>query len=186
MGYQKTEDGTAQYQLSPAERALALWVAKSRSRVNRSAGVSRNIPNEDQAFFDSIERLGVEAEMAFAGLVNAYPRLFSASPVSAANGTDPGDVTYKGLTFDVKATRHPKGRLLWPEDKPTTGAHIAVLMGEVEPGLFEVVGAIETHKIKTPAHWADELPRPCYAVPRSALATVRETINRHKGSTCDN
>ena len=185
MGYQKAEDGTAQYQLSPAERALALWVAKSRSRVNRSAGVTDRRASTGASSLD-IDRLGVEAEMAFAGLVNAYPRLFSASPVSAANGTDPGDVTYKGLTFDVKATRHPKGRLLWPEDKPTTGAHIAVLMGEVEPGLFEVVGAIETRKIKTPAHWADELPRPCYAVPRSALDTVRETINRHRGSTCDN
>ena len=181
MGYQKTEDGTAQYQLSPAERALALWVAKSRGRVNRSAGVTDRRASTAASSLD-IDRLGVEAEMAFAGLVNAYPRLFSAAPVSAANGTDPGDVTYKGFTFDVKATRHPKGRLLWPEDKPITGAHIAVLMGEVEPGLFEVVGAIDTRKIKTPAHWADELPRPCYAVPRSALATVRETINRHKGS----
>ena len=181
MGYKKTEDGAARYQLSPAERALALWVAKSRSRVNRSAGVTDRRASTAASSL-AIDRLGVEAEMAFAGLVNAYPRLFSAAPVSAAKGTDPGDVTYRGLSFDVKSTRHPNGRLLWPSAKPITGAAIAVLMSEVEPGLFELVGAIETRRIKTPAHWAPAMPYPCYAVPREALATVRETINRHKGS----
>lgn len=182
MGYQKTEDGAAQYQLSEGERALARWVAESRGGVNRAADVDRGIPGADQAYLNSIDRLGVEGEMAFAGLVNAYPRLFSAAPVSAANGTDPGDVTYRGLSFDVKSTRCPTGRLLWPGAKPITGAAIAVLMIEVAPGLFELAGAIETRRIKTPAHWAPAMKYPCYAVPREALATVRDTINRHKGS----
>lgn len=117
-------------QLSREERDLAYKIGTERHEENRMNGVNpRLISGVDELRAD---REGVAGEMAFSKglgqLEQDLPRLLDTELRSVRLRTDDGDITYKGLVFDVKTTKYPNGHLLIKEHQLNASVYGYVLI----------------------------------------------------------
>lgn len=140
------------YTLSPPERVLARTVGEARH--NRA--YSQHIPDarysEDAIYIDVN---GAAGEIALAGLLykaEVYSKdaweevlnsIANAPPVSAAQGTDNGDLLVEGLRIDVKTTPYRDGKLWLPARKLRCPIdYFSLMVGDYNYGSFIYRGSL--------------------------------------------
>ena len=140
------------YTLSAPERVLARTVGEARH--NRA--YSQHIPDarisEDAIYIDVN---GAAGEIALAGLLykvgvftkasweEALNAIANAPPVSAAQGTDNGDLLVEGLRIDVKTTPYRDGKL-WLHARKLRSPidYFSLMIGDYNYGSFIYRGSL--------------------------------------------
>lgn len=145
--------------LNEAEVRLAQFLGKARFDSNRKAGVTNRKLAPDQM---DIETDAVGAEIALCKALNVYPDL-TLHPRSGGS-----DLTFNGLTVDVKQTALEHGRLLVEKEKEGSGTGAYVLMTGRLPE-FTFRGFYYGPDVFQEC-WLKDLGRgECYAIPQDFL-----------------
>ena len=106
-------------ELLKPEQKIAEFIAKTRTKVSRSAGI-KNLKFGPQSA-EETDLEGAASELAAAKILNVWPDLDpSKSSVH--------DFTFRGYTIDVKTTKYQTGRLLLPLYKKNKACDYYVLM----------------------------------------------------------
>ena len=153
------------YTLSPAERVLATVVGKARHNRARDRGIPDAREAEDAIYIDIN---GAAGEIALAGLLHrvevfdkeTWEKLLStiaeAQDISAAQGTDNGDLLVGGLTIDVKTTHYPNGKL-WIHSRKLRSPidYYSLMIGDYRSGSFIYKGSLSAQDVRAMFHAVD-------------------------------
>lgn len=140
------------YTLTPAERALARIVGEARHTRARANGVPDARVAADAIYIDVN---GAAGEIALAGLLynadvfdketweEALYSIAQAQDVSAAQGTDNGDLLVEGLRIDVKTTPYTDGKL-WLHARKLRSPidYFSLMVGDYNYGSFIYKGSL--------------------------------------------
>lgn len=153
------------YTLSPAERVLARTVGEARHNRARANDVPDARVAEDAIFIDIN---GAAGEIALAGLLykaevytketweEALTFIAEAQDVSAAQGTDNGDLLVDGLRIDVKTTPYRDG-VLWLHARKLRSPidYFSLMVGDYNYGSFIYRGSLSAEDARASFHAVD-------------------------------
>lgn len=153
------------YTLSPAERVLAQTVGEARHNRARANEIPDARVAEDAIFIDIN---GAAGEIALAGLLykvevfdkETWEKLLStiaeAQTVSAAQGTDNGDLLVGGLNIDVKTTPYREGKL-WLHARKLLSPidYFSLMVGDYRWGSFIYKGSLSAVDARARFHAVD-------------------------------
>ncbi len=146
------------YTLSPAERILAQIVGEARHTRARAKGIPDARAAEDATYIDVN---GAAGEIALAGLLyrqgiytkatweEALHTIAEAQDVSAAQGTDNGDLLVEGLRIDVKTTHYSNG-VLWLHARKLQSPidYYSLMVGDYKDGSFIYRGSLSAQDVR--------------------------------------
>jgi hypothetical protein len=147
--------------LTEFEYSLCTQMAVIRDASNRNNGVQDQMIDKKQGKF-AIELQGLMGELAFAKWANLYPNL-DVKPQSQTT-----DVVYKGWKCDIKATKHPKGRLIIPLNKTKESSDVYIL-GIISELSVDFVGYCLAEEVMQDANIKDLGKGPCYCLDKDQL-----------------
>ena len=160
--------------LNMAEQKLAVYLAKRRYGVNRSAGMKDSrIDSDKNADGWKMDLVGIAGEIAFSRLFNVYPDT-DISVTCSSKGQDHGDVTipFNGINYvvDVKTTIYSRGKLLvvpWKDFK-NSGVDLYALMTGVFPS-YVFRGFISSKDLFRKENYQTMNGHKCYLANQSKL-----------------
>lgn len=140
------------YTLSAAERVLAIRVGEARHTRARAKDIPDARAAEDARYIDIN---GAAGEIALAGMLHklgilskqdyesALLEISCAQDVSAAQGTDNGDLCVEGYTIDVKTTPYRDGKL-WLHARKLRSPidYFSLMVGDYIDGSFIYKGSL--------------------------------------------
>lgn len=107
--------------LTDSERQVAEFIAQRRFDSNREKNISNNRKGPQSDYETDLE--GMASELAAAKALNVWPDLTEEIQVH--------DLTYNGVTIDVKATKYQTGRLIAGRQKKNKACdYYMLLVGE--------------------------------------------------------
>jgi len=157
-------------ELLNTEQKIAEYIARSRTKTNRAAGI-KNLKAGPQSS-EETELEGVASELAAAKILNVWPDL-DTSKASVE------DFTFRGYTIDVKTTKYHAGRLLLPLYKKDKACDYYILMIGSFPkykcmGFAAKKDLINEDKIGTLGNYKN------YMLEQNELKTLEEFLNETK------
>lgn len=147
--------------LSEAEQRIVCWVAATRTRSNREAGVVNGKVGPQSE--EETDRIGFGAEVAFCKMNNLYPD-FSVEPRRGG-----ADCERLGSTIDVKTTRYANGKLVAVPGKRTVGTAFYALMVCDWPS-YRFAGYASAAELFDSSRLADLGHGATYAMPQEELS----------------
>jgi hypothetical protein len=150
--------------LTKAEMSACDQGASLRWQMARSSGVS----DQQKAPQENIDLLGIKAELAVSKVLQLP---YSPAALGIDNGTDmwAGD-----WSIDVKASFHPRGRLLF-KSKESFRADMSVLVTATEdPSVMFIEGGISRNRFMSEAKAVNLGHGNCWVVEGSELTPIEE------------
>jgi hypothetical protein len=146
--------------LTPFEQRLARALAEARHQRARRHGIANARIGPQGDLETDLE--GIAGELAFCALANVYPDL-------QLEELRPHDAIVGGVAYDVKTTRHERGRLLATMAKQGRAPDRYVLMVGQFPGPYECRGWFPSHLLLRPERVVDLGHGRGFAVPQEEL-----------------
>lgn len=154
--------------LSRSEVYIAKYLGKQRYLENRRNNIENTkIGGQDDSYIDA---QGVGAELAFCKYFNLYPDLV----IHYGKTKRPAfDVLINGLTWDVKTTAYPKGKLLAPIKKNLKRCdRYALVIGELPE--FQIFGWASDEELFQERNIGDMGHGPTYVLAQEKLHRFKE------------
>lgn len=151
--------------LTPTERKLAEYIAKSRYERSRKWGIEDRKMGDQSNEMTDLE--GIAAELAFCNYMNIYPAL----DVSRYNDWD--CILRDGRRVDVKTTAYPSGRLIAATWKKNRQIDLFVLMLGQYP-TYRCIGYMTAKDLLSEERLTNLGHGPIYAASQAELFSIEE------------
>ena len=163
-------------ELNEFEKEVGMMVAKKRHYMNRDNGVFDDRQTDKMTELEpDIE--GAMSELAFCKITGVYPdSVFTFGITSKRKGTDGGDAKVNGKVFDVKSTKHLKGRLITRKNNPHVDVY-ALMVGQ--EGSYDFKGVMESKEFISSKRYGDHFMfrTPVFMALQKELTPWEEYIN---------